>query len=402
MGTVFVAEQIAVGNRRVALKVLNLAYLDGPEFIQRFQNEAGSTGRIHHHNVVTVYESGQGDDGTPYIAMEFLEGSTLGEVLRQRGALPFAEAVEIVKQAARGLNAAHELGIIHRDLKPDNIFLTHGDEGERVVKVLDFGIARLRESTVRTVPGTVLGTPAYMSVEQASGMTGDELDARSDVYSLGVVAYEMLTGSVPFRADTLTGYMRMHKEMQPPPFSAFAQGLSVPPAIESAVMKALAKDPDERYASALDFGRELTKAAQLVPLAQGSAKQDLTEVCEPIVRDVKLPFETTVDLRGLVRKRSPGPLPRSENELAQAKAEEERLPSEKSEAESRNPEKGVPEQKARENAEQDPLARQKAEQQRLAREAAAALYKARKKRFIVILAIILTIYFAWLLHGLLR
>src|ERR1019366_8835702 len=120
-----------------------------------------------------------------YIAMEFLEGESLREVLKQRGALPVTEMAEILQQAARGLNAAHKLDIIHRDLKPDNIFLTRGDEGEMVAKVVDFGIAKLLESTTHTLTGVVLGTPAYMSPEQASGMRSDELDARSDVYSLG-------------------------------------------------------------------------------------------------------------------------------------------------------------------------------------------------------------------------
>src|ERR1035438_1289310 len=144
MGTVFLAEQIGVGNRPVALKVLNRKLLDDPDFLLRFQNEAGSTGRIHHPNVVTIFESGQGDDGTPYIAMEFLEGESLREALKQRGALPLAEVMEILQQTAKGLNAAHKLGIIHRDLKPDNIFLTTGDDGEIVVKLVDFGIAKLR------------------------------------------------------------------------------------------------------------------------------------------------------------------------------------------------------------------------------------------------------------------
>ena len=150
MGTVFLAEQLGVGNRPVALKVLNRKFLDDPDFLLRFQNEAGSTGRIHHLNVVTVHESAQGDDGTPYIAMEYLEGESLREFLQKRGALSVNETAEILLQAARGLNAAHKLGIIHRDLKPDNIFLTHGDEGELIIKVVDFGIAKLRESAMHT------------------------------------------------------------------------------------------------------------------------------------------------------------------------------------------------------------------------------------------------------------
>jgi len=131
MGTVFLAEQIGVGNRPVALKVLNRKLLDDPDFLMRFQNEAGSTGRIHHANVVTIYESAQADDGTPYIAMEYLEGESLREVLQRRGALPVPEVANILQQAARGLGAAHRLGIIHRDLKPDNIFLTYPERSRK-------------------------------------------------------------------------------------------------------------------------------------------------------------------------------------------------------------------------------------------------------------------------------
>jgi formylglycine-generating enzyme required for sulfatase activity len=165
-------------------------------------------------------------------------------------------------QVARGLNAAHKLDIIHRDLTPDNIFLTQGEEGELVVKLVDFGIAKLRESSTHTQTGMVLGTPAYMSYEQASGMRSDELDARSDVYSLGIVVYEMLAGRVPFHSDTPLGYVRKHMMEDPPPFRAVCQGLDVPSAVESVVMRALAKDRDQRYTSALDFARELARAAQ--------------------------------------------------------------------------------------------------------------------------------------------
>ena len=263
MGTVFLAEQIGVGNRPVALKVLNRKLLDDPEFLLRFQNEAGSTGRIHHPNVVTIYESAQADDGTPYIAMEFLEGESLRELVKKRGALPVAEVVEIIQQVADGLDAAHDLGIIHRDLKPDNIFLTRDKRGRLVVKVVDFGIAKLRESTTHTMTGMVLGTPAYMSYEQASGMRSDELDARSDIYLLGVVVYEMLTGRVPFHSDTPVGYLRKRLMEEPPPLSVAAPGLGVSSAVENAVMRALTKERDQRYSSALDFARDLASTARV-------------------------------------------------------------------------------------------------------------------------------------------
>jgi serine/threonine-protein kinase len=273
MGSVFLAEQLAVGNRPVALKVLLRKLLDDPEFLLRFQNEAASTGRIHHPNVVTIYESGQGDDGTPYIVMEYLEGETLRHALKTCGALPLAECAEILQQAARGLNAAHKLRIIHRDIKPDNIFLTRDDEGELIVKVVDFGIAKLRESATQTLTGTVLGTPAYMSYEQAFGMKSDHLDARSDIYSLGVVVYEMLTGRVPFHSDTPQGYLRKHLLDQPPPFHAVKPDLPALPEVEKVVMKALAKERDRRYSSVVHFAREFAQAAASVGQPSPSAPE---------------------------------------------------------------------------------------------------------------------------------
>ncbi len=321
MGQVYLAEQIAVGNRPVALKVLSRKLLDDPDFLLRFQNEAASTGRIHHPNVVTIYESGQADDGTPYIAMEFLEGESLRQALARRGPLPVPEVAEILQQAARGLNAAHKLGIIHRDLKPDNIFLTYPDDtgatltGTRdvgaglvpalpvgiadpgraqdpplrpvVVKLVDFGIAKLRESGMHTQTGTVLGTPAYMSFEQASGMRSDELDARSDVYSLGVVVYEMLTGRTPFQSDTPVGYLRMHMQESPPPFRTVNPHLVALPEVESAVMNALSKDRNQRYGSVLEFAHAFAEAAKPAPEAAGAVR-------EPPLRDGGTTLQQTV------------------------------------------------------------------------------------------------------------
>jgi serine/threonine-protein kinase len=281
MGAVFLAEQITLGNRPVALKVLNRRLLDDPEFLLRFHNEATSTARIRHANVVTIYESGQSDDGTPYIAMEYLEGETLGHALRERGALPVAECSEILQQVARGLNAAHKLGIIHRDLKPDNIFLTWGDEGEVVVKIVDFGIAKLRESATHTLTGYIIGTPAYMSCEQASGMRSDQLDARSDIYSLGVLTYQMVTGRVPFHSDTPLGYVRKHMLENPPPFQAVAPGLPVSSQVEATVMKALAKDREQRYPTALDFAHDFARAASAPARAESAHPLATKKVVEP-------------------------------------------------------------------------------------------------------------------------
>jgi formylglycine-generating enzyme required for sulfatase activity/serine/threonine protein kinase len=218
------------------------------------------------------------------------------------------EVAEILQQAARGLNAAHKLGIIHRDLKPDNIFLTYPDDDVGaglvpalpvgiadtgrpqepplrpvVVKIVDFGIAKLRESAMHTQTGMVLGTPAYMSYEQASGMRSDELDARSDIYSLGVVVYEMLTGRTPFHSDTPVGYLRMHMQEDPPPFRAVAPGLGVPPAVEGAAMKALVKNRDQRYASVLDFARDFVRAATLPSPVESPKPFAATKRAEPAI-----------------------------------------------------------------------------------------------------------------------
>ncbi len=281
MGTVFLAEQIRIGNRPVALKVLLRKLLDDPEFLMRFHNEAVSTARIHHPNVVIIYESDQADDGAPYIAMEYLEGETLRQALKARGAMSTLEAADIIQQAARGLYAAHKLGIIHRDLKPDNIFLMRGDEGEVLVKVMDFGIAKLRESATHTLTGTVLGTPAYMSFEQAAGMRSEELDARSDLYSLGVVAYEILTGRVPFHSETPLGYVRKHLTEDPPPFRAVRPDSSAPPELERVVMKALRKDREQRYESVLDFSHEFAAAAQSPQMLQPTIPMAATKVIAP-------------------------------------------------------------------------------------------------------------------------
>jgi serine/threonine-protein kinase PpkA len=197
--------------------------------------------------------------------MEYLKGEPLSEALKNRGALPVGECAEILQQAARGLNAAHKLGIIHRDLKPDNLFLTRGDEGELIVKIVDFGIAKLRESA-HTMTGMVLGTPPYMSFEQASGMRSEELDARSGIYSLGAVVYKMATGRVPFTSDTPVGYLRKHLMDPPPAFRAVAPGLAIPAQVEAVVMKALAKDRDQRFGSVLDFAREFARAATPPPV----------------------------------------------------------------------------------------------------------------------------------------
>ncbi|MGH7265946.1 MAG: protein kinase domain-containing protein, partial [Candidatus Rokuibacteriota bacterium] len=263
MGAVYLAEQIRVGNRKVALKVLHRKFSEDEEFITRFENEAASTGRINHPNVIIIYESKQASDGTLYIAMELVEGESLTEHLRKRGRLPLDEAVEIVVQCCKALAAAHRLGIIHRDIKPDNIMLARDLDGGTIVKILDFGIAKLKDSGGHTVTGSVLGTPAYMSYEQASGMSSEKLDGRSDIYSLGIVSYVMLAGQPPFRAETPVGYITKHLSEAPPAIRTLRPDL--PAGAEAAVMKALEKDREHRHQTAADFGLALREAAKTAP-----------------------------------------------------------------------------------------------------------------------------------------
>ncbi|HKQ05478.1 MAG TPA: SUMF1/EgtB/PvdO family nonheme iron enzyme [Blastocatellia bacterium] len=263
MGEVYLAEQLRVGRRRVALKVLSRACSEDPEIVKRFENEAASSGRIHHRNVVMIFESRASDDGQLYVAMEYVNGKTLRDEIQERGALPLAEVVEISKQICAGLSAAHRLGIVHRDIKPDNLMLMRDDDGARVVKVLDFGIARLAEpgtAQSRTASGIIMGTPYYMSPEQALGSTGDKIDARSDIYSLGMVVYQMLTGRVAFESDSWMGVMYKHLHEPPLQPRELRPELGWYEEFEQAVLRALEKDRDKRPQTVSEFAEEMETA----------------------------------------------------------------------------------------------------------------------------------------------
>jgi formylglycine-generating enzyme required for sulfatase activity/serine/threonine protein kinase len=263
MGEVYLAEQLRVGRRQVALKVLNRACSEDPEIIKRFENEAASAGRIHNRNVVMVFESRITDDGQLYVAMEFVKGQTLRDAINERGALPLAEVVEITRQVCVGLAAAHKLGIVHRDIKPDNIMLASEDDGSLLVKVLDFGIARLSEpgtTGAQTKTGMVMGTPFYMSPEQALGSTGDKIDERSDLYSLGMVVYQMLTGKVAFESESWMRVMYRHIHESPLPPSQLRPELGYFPGIEQVVLRSLEKDREDRQPTVTEFASELVSA----------------------------------------------------------------------------------------------------------------------------------------------
>jgi eukaryotic-like serine/threonine-protein kinase len=250
MGKVYRAEQAPLG-RVCALKVLNPNYAgdSDPEFHKRFFLEASIASKLTHPNSVTIFDYGRTEDDVYYMAMEYLEGRTLHRTIREEG--PFAEerAAHIARQICRALREAHSLGVIHRDLKPANIYLVeHGDEAD-FVKVLDFGLVKRFEGEQQeelTQAGLFMGSPKYMSPEQ---IRGDRVDARTDIYSLGVVIYEMLTGKVPFDRANSVNILMAHVNEPPPPLQDTNPDSHVSPAIEDVVFRCLAKDPDIRFSS---------------------------------------------------------------------------------------------------------------------------------------------------------
>ena len=270
MGRVYTAEQqMGTSVRKVAVKTLLAEHARDPQVVARFMRECGTVSELEHPNTIKVYDFGQTPTGELYIAMELLAGMSLEKAL-EAGPLHPDRVDLIVGQVAGSLQEAHEKGIIHRDLKPANIYLTKRAGVEDSVKVLDFGIAKHDEHHDKqeeklTAMGTVLGTPPYMSPEQ---FRGGSIDARSDIYSLAVVTYEMLTGRLPFDADTPWLWATQHMTAQPFPFETLPLGSQVPVKMKAAVMRALSKDPAQRPQTVRAYHEELTLGAQL-PTASG-------------------------------------------------------------------------------------------------------------------------------------
>ena len=255
MATVYKA--LHVGFDEVcALKVINQELASDLSFVKRFGQEAALTRKLQHPNAVRVEDIDQADDGRPFMVMEFIEGESLKDVIQHQAPLPVPRACRIAKQVAAALDAAHRLGMIHRDIKPGNILLTRpaaGADAEELARVLDFGIARMKEAHLAagaatlTRTGTSIGTPAYMSPEQAMGKTGEGLDGRADLYSLGVVMYEMLTGELPIQAESEVQMLIGQISTAPEPIRARRPEL--PDGIGAVVMRCLEKDPGRRPAS---------------------------------------------------------------------------------------------------------------------------------------------------------
>ena len=251
MSTVYRATDLSL-DRTVAVKVaLDPLVEQSPIYLARFTREAQSAAALNNPAVVTVYDAGA-DGPTRFIVMEYIRGKSLAEIMSGHKPLEPHEAARIAEQVAGALSAAHAAGIVHRDIKPGNIMLA----GDGSVKVLDFGIARALEGQALTQTATVLGTSAYMSPEQA---LGQPVDARSDIYSLGCVLYEMLTGEPPFIADVAAAVLHQHVRVAPKP--ARERNPDIPPALDALVMQMIAKSPDDRPQTAAEVRDRLAQAA---------------------------------------------------------------------------------------------------------------------------------------------
>jgi len=274
MAAVYKARHLAFGEVR-AIKVVNSRLADDEEFLRRFRNEAIVARRLQHPNAVRVDDLDMTEDGRPFIVMEYVEGLNLREVIRREGPLSLRRGVRIARQVASALAAAHDLGIVHRDIKPDNILLAGSGEAE-TAKVLDFGIAKMKESAlgdsgaIATRTGMVVGTPQYISPEQAMGRRGSEIDGRADLYSLGVVLYEMVTGRLPFESDTAMGIILHHLQTPPPSPRDVRPDLGIPEPLSAVLLRALEKDRDHRFPSATAMAAALDDVMAL-PLAERPA-----------------------------------------------------------------------------------------------------------------------------------
>ena len=241
MGVVYKARQISI-DRVIALKMLNAQMAADPQWVQRFYNEAKACSRLQHPNTIRMFDFGQTSDGRLFMTMEFLDGMSLRDAL-QKGPLAPQRVVKVLIQCCASLAEAHSIGIIHRDIKPDNVFLLNMAGSPDFVKLLDFSVAKLLEGDrMKTQAGVVFGTPQYMSPEQGRGLP---LDARSDLYALGILAFEMLTGNVPFHDENPMTVIQMHQQAQVPPMPD-----SVPYSVQQIVRRALEKDASRRYQSA--------------------------------------------------------------------------------------------------------------------------------------------------------
>ncbi|MFL5907445.1 MAG: protein kinase domain-containing protein, partial [Solirubrobacterales bacterium] len=271
MSTVYLALD-EVLDRPVAIKLLHREISEEADQLERFRREARAAARLSHPNLVGVIDAGE-DDGRPYIVFEYIEGRTLKRRIQDEDGLPIDEAVAYAIEIGRGLIAAHARKLVHRDVKPQNVLI----DPDGRAKVTDFGIARSLESTGLTATGRVLGTTDYVSPEQAMG---EEVDERSDVYSLGVVLYEMLTGEVPYRAETQVGVAMKHVNEPMPDVQARRPEVSA--AVASVVDRATTKDPRDRYGTVAEMVRDLEATLEIEAARHGGTSGEATSVLESV------------------------------------------------------------------------------------------------------------------------
>jgi serine/threonine-protein kinase len=285
MGKVFEARHLQIG-RRVAVKFLRAEFARRPEVAKRFENEARAAGSLSHENIAVVHDFGLADDGSQYLVMELLQGQDCASLLRSAGPLSPGRAVDLVMQACRGLAVAHRHNIVHRDLKPPNLFVCQRGDGSDLVKILDFGVAKLRfdHGGSATAEGQPIGTAHYMAPEQARGERS--VDQRADIYALGIMLYEFLTGRLPFEATTPMAvlYRALHEE--PPPLESLRPGVDA--ALIAVVKRAMARDPALRFSSAVALLEALAPFADGGSTAKRQERAPLREQKgsePPIVRE---------------------------------------------------------------------------------------------------------------------
>ena len=261
MGAVYRATHVLM-EKTVAIKVLHPALAADEKIVARFTREAKAASRISHPHALNVTDFGEDTNGIVYLVMEFIRGRTLKEIIRREGRMPLARVVEIIRQVCGALTAAHAEGVVHRDLKSDNIMLEEAGDGGDWAKVLDFGIAKIIEVGNKdpglTAPNLIIGTPQYMSPEQCA--QASEIDSRSDIYSLGIILFEMLVGHVPFAGDSPTAIMMKH--LQSPAPSVLEERPDLPPTVGRVVARSLSKRPEDRHQTAGELAEDLALAAE--------------------------------------------------------------------------------------------------------------------------------------------
>ena len=271
MGAVFRAEQLSL-KRTCAVKLLRPGLAGNAQMLRRFNAEAEAIAKLSHPNTVDIYDFGQDTDGTLFIAMEFVEGLSLRDLIQQEAPLSIGRSLAIAAQIAASLTDAHAHAVIHRDLKPDNVMLSKRGKQKDIVHVLDFGIAKLRDANrqgaAMTQAGDMLGTPQYMAPEQISG---EEIDGRADVYALGCILYEMITGRLAFEASSILAMLTKHLAADIDAPSQRRPDLRIPPEIDQLILSALAKDASARPATMELYGEQLAAIYQTLPIEQRAA-----------------------------------------------------------------------------------------------------------------------------------